>query len=67
MAKNKMKTRKSAAKRFKLNRTGKVMRNHGCHAHETGKKSTKVTRRLRVKGVVPKAMEKKVKRMLAKV
>lgn len=66
MSKVKMKTRKSAAKRFQLKKSGTLMRNHGYHAHETGKKSSKQIRRLRVKGRVAKADVDRIKRMLAK-
>jgi large subunit ribosomal protein L35 len=66
MAKHKMKTVKTAAKRFRVTKTGKIMRNHSNHSHETGKKSTKVIRRLRPQGQVHKSRVRRILRMLAK-
>jgi len=42
-----MKTKRSAAKRFKASGTGKLMRRRAYHSHILTKKSTKVKRRLR--------------------
>ncbi len=66
MAKIKMKTRKSASKRLKLNRTGKIMRNQRGRAHNTGKKSSREMRRRAGKVAVADEMTKNLKRMLAK-
>jgi large subunit ribosomal protein L35 len=62
----KMKTRKSASKRFRITRTGKIMRNKAGKRHETGKKNNKINVRLRLKGKVSKDRAKSIKRMLAK-
>lgn len=66
MAKHKMKTLKTAAKRFRVTKTGKIMRNHSNHSHETGKKASKVIRRLRPKGLVHKSRVRSILRLLAK-
>ncbi len=47
MAKVKLKTKKSAAKRFKITGTGKVKRRHACASHLLSKKTSKRKRRLR--------------------
>ena len=66
MSKIKMKTRKSASKRFRITRTGKIMRNQAGRRHETGKKSNKINVRLRRKATVSEGRKKPIKRMLAK-
>ncbi len=66
MAKHKMKTIKTAAKRFRVTKNGKILRNHSNHSHETGKKSSKVIRRLRPKGLVAKSRVRRILRMLGK-
>jgi len=43
----KMKTNRSAAKRFRLTGTGKIVRNHSSKSHILTKKSRKRKRRLR--------------------
>ena len=45
MAKVKLKTKKSAAKRFKITGTGKVKRRHACASHLLSKKTSKRKRR----------------------
>ncbi len=62
----KMKTKKTAAKRFRITKNGKVMRNRTGRRHETGKKNNKINVRLRKKGKVSKDREKSIKKMLAK-
>lgn len=66
MGKYKIKTKKTAAKRFKLRKSGKITRNHSNFSHNTGLKSSKHKRRLRAKGLVPASLVKKIKRMLNK-
>ena len=66
MAKHKMKTSKTAAKRFRVTKTGKIMRNHSNRSHETGKKPTKIPRRVRTKGQVAKSRVRNILRMLGK-
>lgn len=64
MAKNKMKTKKSVAKRFKVTGTGKVKRHKAYTGHLTGKKSPARKRRLRKSAIVSKADEKRIKNLL---
>jgi large subunit ribosomal protein L35 len=62
----KMKTKKSASRRFRITRTGKIMRNKAGRRHETGKKNNKINVRLRQKGKVSEDRAKPIKRMMAK-
>jgi large subunit ribosomal protein L35 len=60
----KMKTRKTAAKRFRISGTGRVRRpKQGCN-HCMQEKSRKRIRRLRNNDMLAKCFEKHVKRML---
>jgi len=61
----KMKTNRSAAKRFKKTGSGKFKRNRAGKSHILTKKKTKRKRRLRHSTTVSKADEKRVKRLLA--
>lgn len=60
----KIKTKRSAAKRFKLTGTGKIVRHHAKAAHIKTKKSAKLKRNLRTSAIVVKADENRVYRML---
>ena len=60
----KIKTRRGAAKRFKLTASGKVKRRHGHLRHILTNKTRKQKRRLRKPGIVDKANEKAIKRLL---
>ncbi len=60
----KMKSRRAAAKRFKLTGTGKVKRNQAYASHILTKKTTKRKRQLRESLIVAPADTKRVKRML---
>lgn len=60
----KLKTRKSAAKRFKLTGKGKIMRGHTRLNHLMRKKREARVRRLRQEAVVDKAMEKRIRRLV---
>jgi large subunit ribosomal protein L35 len=60
----KLKTHKGAAKRFRLTATGKVKCGHAYARHILTKKSTKRKRQLDIDGIVKKADEKEVNRML---
>jgi len=60
----KLKTSRSAAKRFKVTKTGKVMRRHAYHSHILTKKGPKRRRRLRSETEVSSANRKQVKRLL---
>ncbi len=60
----KMKTNKGAAKRFKVTGKGKVRRHKANKSHILTKKTAKRKRHLRKSGLVHKADEKRVKRLL---
>ncbi len=60
----KMKTKSGAKKRFSLTGTGKVKRKHAFKSHILTKKSNKRKHRLTQTGLVSKADEANVKRML---
>ena len=62
----KMKTRRSAAKRFKLTASGKIKRNKAYKSHILTKKSTKRKRGLRKSTILVSAEVKRVKRMLGR-
>ena len=60
----KQKTSKSAAKRFKVTGTGKIMRRHSHARHILTKKPRKRVRKLVDSALVSKADKQKVKKML---
>ena len=60
----KNKTRKSAAKRFKVTGSGKVLRRKAYKGHLTAKKSPARKRRLRKATTVSKADERNIKQLL---
>jgi len=60
----KIKTRKSVAKRFKVTKSGKVIRRGACGRHLNAKKSKKRSRRQKVTKEVTGRMAKKIKRVL---
>ncbi|NLP17514.1 MAG: 50S ribosomal protein L35 [Firmicutes bacterium] len=60
----KMKTRRSAAKRFRTTGTGKFKRHKAYKSHILGKKSAKRKRKLRKPGLVDKADLDRVRKML---
>jgi len=60
----KMKTNRSAAKRFKLTGKGRVKRRHAFKSHILTKKTTKRKRHLRHSDMTSKAEERRVLRML---
>lgn len=60
----KMKTNKSAAKRFKKTGTGKLKRGHAFTSHILTKKSPKRKRQLRKSDLVSNADEKRMKRLI---
>jgi large subunit ribosomal protein L35 len=62
--KTKLKTRKSVAKRFKITKTGKVIRRGAQNRHLKANRSKRNTRRSRVPKVVTGRMAKKIKKML---
>ena len=59
-----MKTRRGAAKRFKLTASGRIKRNKANHRHMLIRRSKKVKRKMRHGGLVAAADRKNVKRML---
>jgi len=63
----KMRTRKSAAKRFKISARGKVVYRQTRRSHLLTKKSARRKRRLALPGVLPAGEAKKVKRALGGV
>ncbi len=60
----KMKTRKAAAKRFKITANGKVMYKKANKSHLLTRKESKRKRNLRKEGKVSNADVKRVKKML---
>lgn len=64
MAKNKMKTKRAAAKRFKVTGSGKIMRRKAYKGHLTAKKSPNRKRRLRKPAEVSQKVNKNVKRLI---
>ncbi len=60
----KLKTSKSAAKRFKVTGTGKILRRHSHARHILTKKSRKRLRKLGSAALISKADKPRVKRML---
>ncbi len=60
----KIKTNRSAAKRFKVTGSGKVRRGKGWHSHLLSKKDPKRKRRLRVFALVAREDMKRVKRLI---
>lgn len=60
----KMKTKKSAAKRFKKTGTGKLKRSHAYTSHLFANKSNKQKRQLRKKAIVSQGDHKRLKDIL---
>ncbi len=60
----KLKTKRSAAKRFKITGTGKIKRRRAYHSHILTKKSRKRKRHLRKPALVFKGEVKSIKRLL---
>lgn len=61
----KQKTRKSIAKRFKVTKTGKVLRKGSFSSHLKAGKSKRRLRRQKVPVLVPKAYAAKIKKILS--
>ncbi len=59
-----MKTRKSILKRFKITKTGKILRRPTGLDHHRAKKSGKKIRNTRKWVLVPKADTKKIKKLI---
>lgn len=60
----KMKTRRGAAKRFKVTGSGRIKRNKANHRHMLIRRSNKSKRKMRQSGIVSSADRKLVKAML---
>jgi large subunit ribosomal protein L35 len=60
----KMKTNRSAAKRFRKTGRGKIRRQRAYHSHILTKKTSKRKRRLRTGTLVSQADKKRVRRLL---
>jgi len=60
----KMKTKRSAAKRFKKTGSGKIIHHQGGHRHLSTKKSPKRKRHLRKVTSMSKAMTSRTKKMI---
>ena len=63
--KNKLKTRKSALKRYQNSKTGKIIRRKAFRSHILEKKSQKRKRNLRHKGLVSKYEINSIRLMLS--
>ncbi|PMQ02403.1 MAG: 50S ribosomal protein L35 [Dictyoglomus sp. NZ13-RE01] len=61
---NKLKTRSSAAKRFKVTATGKILHKKAGMRHNLGKKSSSRKRRLSIPSAIKNVEEWHVKKML---
>ncbi len=59
-----MKTRRGAAKRFKLTGTGRIRRNKANHSHMLIRRSKSAKRKMRNAGLVSSAEENRVRKML---
>lgn len=64
MAKQKMKTKSAAKKRFKVTGTGKVIRHRSHTGHNTGKKTNSKMRVLKKQQVVDPAFEDAANKLL---
>ncbi len=64
MGNGKMKTNRSAAKRFKVTGTGRIKRGKAYHGHLFTAKSPKRLRNLRGKSMIAEVDEERVRRML---
>jgi large subunit ribosomal protein L35 len=62
----KQKTKKAAAKRFKVTGSGKILRRHAMKSHNLEKKSAKRRRKLRGDHAVDDTDAREVRRMLGK-
>lgn len=60
----KIKTNSGAKKRFKLSKSGKVIRAHAYKSHILNKKTTKRKRNLRQTTVADKTNEKQIKKLI---
>lgn len=60
----KLKTNKSAAKRFKITKSGKIKKRSANRGHILGKMARKTKRKLRQSSYLSAADEKKIRRLL---
>ena len=61
----KMKTRRAAAKRFKVTGSGRIKRNKANHSHMLIRRSNSAKRKMRQPDLVDGSEEKRVRRMIA--
>lgn len=61
----KQRTRRSAAKRFRITGTGKIRRNKANHSHMLIRRSKSVLRKMRKSAILDATEVKRVRRMLA--
>ncbi len=61
----KMKTRRGAAKRFKLTGSGRIKRNKANHSHMLIRRSKSAKRKMRQPDLVDASETKRVRRMIA--
>ncbi|MDK2946598.1 50S ribosomal protein L35 [Geotoga petraea] len=64
MAKQKIKTKSAAKKRFKVTGTGKIIRHRSHTGHNTGKKKNSKMRALKKQQVIDPAFEDAAKKLL---
>jgi len=62
--KNKLKTKRGVAKRFKVTGTGKIKHYHAYKSHLLSKKSSKRKRRLRKSAIIESNEKKSIKKLL---
>lgn len=62
----KQKTKKTAAKRFKVTSTGKLLRGHAYSSHNKNKKTKSRLRRQKEPVTVAKGFEKTMKRLVGR-
>ena len=62
----KMKTRRGAAKRFKVTGSGRIKRNKANHSHMLVRRSNSAKRKMRQPDLVDSSEEKRVRRMIIK-
>ena len=60
----KLKTNRSAAKRFKITKKGKIKKRKAGRGHILGKKTTKRKRKMRKSSYLSKADTKRIRRLL---
>ena len=62
----KIKTKKAAAKRFKITRKGKIIRGHAYSSHLKRKKTKRRIRQQKEPGVVERGFAKRIKSLMGR-